>query len=106
MEGMGMSDIALIVIVLVIAIGGLVGVASLLDRRRKGSGAIGPELPEPGPAGRALVWILRLIVAAMLLSVSAGVILRDALWIWIALGLVLLYSLARLLLGIIRLAGK
>jgi hypothetical protein len=103
---MGVSDIALIVIVLVIAIGGLVGVAFLLDRRRKRSGAIGAELPEPGPAGRAFVWILRLIVAAMLLSVIAGVILRDALWIWIALGILLLYSVARLLLGIIRVAGK
>ena len=101
-----MSDIALIVIVLVIAIGGLVGVAFLLDRRRKRSGAIGPELPERGPAGRVFVWILRLIVAAMLLSVIAGVILRDALWIWIALGLLFLYSVARLLLGIIRVAGK
>ena len=60
-----MSDTLFIILVLFVAIGGLVGVAYFLDKRGKKSKPIRPPLPEPGPTGRVLLWIARILVVIM-----------------------------------------
>ena len=100
-----MNDIALIVIVLAAAIGGLAGVAYLLEKRRKVSGAIGPELPELGPIGSVLLWVIRGLVAIMVLSIIGAFAFNISL-AWVAVGSLVVYMIVGRVLQIIRLAGK
>lgn len=101
-----MDDLAYITAVLVVTIGGLAGVAYLLDRRRKTSGAIGPKLPELGPTGRVLLWVIRVLVAIMVLSVIGIFVFGSPLLIWIAAGCLGLYLIVGRVFQVVRLAGK
>ena len=101
-----MSDVVLIVTVLVVAIGGLAGVAYLLDRRRKAHGAIGPELPEIGPVGRVLLWVIRGLIAIMVLAFVIGIALRTTIPVWVAFGCLLLFVPVRLAFRVVRVSGK
>ena len=100
-----MNDIALIVVVLAVAIGGLAGVAYLLERRRKVSGAIGPELPKLGPTGNVLLWVIRGLVVVMVLSII-GAFTYDMSLAWVAVGSLVVYIIIGRVFQIIRLAGK
>ena len=101
-----MNDITYIITVLVVAIGGLAGFAHLLDRRRKTSGAIGTELSEPGPTGRILLWVIRILVVVMVLSVIGTFAFGVPFLIWIAAGCLVLYLVIGRVYQIVRLAGK
>ena len=101
-----MDDVTTIVTVLVIAIGGLVGVAYLLDLRRKASGVVGPQLPELGSIGRALLWVIRGLVVVMVLSII-GVVALGIVWLlWVAVGCLALYLVIARIFQIVRLSGK
>ncbi len=99
------NDIALIVIVLAVAIGGLAGVAYLLERRRKVSGAVGPELPELDPTGKVLLWVIRGLVAVIVLSI-VGAFTFDMSLAWVAVGALIVYVIIGRVFQVIRLAGK
>jgi hypothetical protein len=101
-----MNDVALIVAVLVVAIGGLVAVAYLLERRRKRAGPVGPEPPPPGPLGRALVWVVRGLVAVMVLSLIGFFAFGVIFLVWVAAGCLLAYLVVGRAYQIVRLAGK
>ena len=103
-----MNDVVLIVTVLVVAIGGLAGVAYLLDKRRKTRGAIGPqlELPPLGPVGRGLLWVIRGLVVMMVLAIVVGIAFRVTALIWLAAGCLLVYLLVGWILRVVRLSGK
>ena len=101
-----MNDAALIVAVLVIAIGGIVGFAYLLDRRRIARGPVGPELPPIGPLGRAFLWIRRVLVALMVLSLVGFFALREMALAWVALGCLLAYVVLNRVDSVIRVIGK
>ncbi len=103
-----MNDVVLIVTVLIVAIGGLAGIAYLLDRRQKRHGAIGPrlELPPPGPVGRVLLWVIRALVVMMVLAIVIGIAFRVIALIWLAAGCLLVYVLAGWILRVVRLSGK
>jgi hypothetical protein len=100
------NDVALIVAVLVVAIGGLAGVAYLLDRRRQASGAVGPEIPPPGPIGRALLWTVRALVVIMVLSLVGFFVSRVMALVWVAAGCLLAYLVVGGVYRIVRLAGR
>ena len=101
-----MNDVTLIVTVLVIAIGGLAGVAYLLDRRRKASGAVGPQLPEPGPVGRVLLWVIRGLVVVMILSIIGVLAFGMITLLWVTAGCLVLYLVIGRVFQIVRLSGK
>ena len=101
---MSETDIGLVIAVTGLA--GLFGVAYFLDRRRKRSGPIGPELSKAGPLATTLLWIVRLLVVMMVASVIAFFLLRSLTPIWITLALLLAYVIVGRLYQIARLGGK
>ncbi len=101
-----MSDSLFIIVVMVVAIGGLVGVAYLLERRSKKSRPIGPALPEPSRTGNILFWITRILVAGMVLSIIGFFIYKSQIFLWIAAGFIGLGLLNGLISRVVRLTGK
>lgn len=101
-----MNDVALIVTVLVVAIGGLAGVAYLLERRSRASGAVGPELPQLGPLGRILLWVIRALVAVMVLSIVAAFVFQAIYLGWVAAGALLVCLIVGRVFRIVRAVGK
>jgi hypothetical protein len=101
-----MDDVTLILTVSVIAIGSLAGIAYLLDRRRKASGAVGPELPEIGPVGRVLLWIIRGLVVVMVLSAVGLLVFEIIPLVYVAAGCLAGYLIVGYVFRIVRLAGK
>ena len=101
-----MSDIVFIILVLVVAIGGLVGVAYLLDKRRKKSNPIGSTLPDLGPIGRILLWIARIIVGFMVLSIIGAFVFRYLPLVWFTASCLALYILNGIIFRVVRLTGK
>jgi heme/copper-type cytochrome/quinol oxidase subunit 2 len=101
-----MNDLILIGVVLVIAIGGLVVVASMLEGRRSRSGSTTPELPEPGPVAQILFWIVRILVIMMVLSVIGFFVFKSLTPVWIATGCLITYMIVGRLYQIARMTGK
>ncbi len=101
-----MSGTVTIVLVAVIGIGGLVGVAWLLDRRRRVAGSIGPVLPPPGPSGRLFLWIARGLVAAMVLSILGAFVFRSLTLAWVTATCLLLYIIDGLMYRAVRITRR
>jgi predicted membrane-bound spermidine synthase len=101
-----MDESILILVVLAIAIGGLVGVASLLQRRQIRSKDTRSELPMPGPVAQTLLWAIRLLIVGMVLSVIGFFVFKTLSAVWIALGLLIGYMVIGRLYQIARIAGK
>jgi len=100
-----MSDEMLIIVVLGGAIGGIAGVAYLLDRRNRSSGTSQSMAPEPGSAGYVLMWATRVLVAMMVLLLIAFFVFRSFVFLWIAGGCVLVAMVVGQIRRIIRLGG-
>ncbi len=101
-----MSDSLFIILILVIAIGGLVAAAYLLDKRGKKSKPIGPSLPKPGPVGKVFLWIARILVALMVLSIIGAFVFRSLPLTWFTGGCLALYILDGIIYRIVLLTGK
>ena len=101
-----MNETALVLTVLIIAIGGLAGVAYLLQKRRKGTDPSAPDIPSPGPIGRALFWIVRVLVVLMVLSIISFFVLQSMTFLWVAAILLLAYLVVGRIYQIVLLAGK
>ncbi len=65
-----MIDGFLIIVVVLIAIGGIAGVAYLLDKRGKNADQTPPK---PGPIARVFWWIARILVVLMVLSIIGAI---------------------------------
>ena len=101
-----MSDTLLIIVVLAIAVGGLVAVAYLLDKRGKKSQPIGPTLPESGPIGKLLLWIARIMVALMMLSIIGAFVYRSLALASFTGCCLAIYIIDGIIYRIVRLSGK
>ena len=100
-----MSDRILLIIVPAVALGGLVGIAYLLDQRTKKNQPVGPKLPEPGPLGRSLLWITRALVVIMLLSIIGAFVFKSLALAGVTAGCLALYIINGLIFRAIRLSG-
>lgn len=87
-------------------IGGLIGIAYYLDRRRKNAGPIGPALPEIGPVGRLLLWVGRILVVLMVLSIVGAFVFRSGMLFSITVGCLLLYIVVGVIYRVMRVTGK
>jgi hypothetical protein len=101
-----MSNVLLLIFVPMLALGGLASVAYLLDRRAKKSHLISLKLPEPGPLSRVLLWIARILVAFMILSIVGAFAFRLLALALIAAGCLALYIIDGLIYRSVRLTGK
>jgi len=101
-----MSDKLILILVPVVLIGGLVGVAYLLDKRGKKSEPIGPTLPPPGPIGKILLWIARVLVILMVLSIIGALAFRSLPLAWLTGSFLLMYIIDGTIYRFVRLTGK
>jgi hypothetical protein len=99
------DDTVLVVVVLVAAIGGLAFVARLLEGRRRAKGSA-LELPEFGPIGRAMMWVVRILVVVMVLAIVGFFVLQKLWLMWVAAGTLLLYLVFGRIAQVLRLTGK
>jgi len=100
------DDVLFGIAVVMLAIGGIVGIAYALDAHRKRHGPLGPALPRCGRVGRCLLWGARILVALMVLSVLGAYIFRAPIWVWVTLGCLVLFALDELAYQVVRLTGK
>ena len=101
-----MNNTILVIGVLIVAIGGIGAVAYFLEKRGKKSKPVATDLPELGPKGKVLLWIARILVVLMVLSVIGFFVFRSRSFLWvtgISLGLFAIYGF---IFRIIRLLGK
>lgn len=105
-----MNDAALTILILIVAIGGLAGVAYLLDRRRKSGqkNLLGlPDLERPlGPVGRGLLWTIRVLVFLMVLSFIGFFVFSSVTFLYVAAVCLVIYFLVGRAFRIVRLSGK
>ncbi len=101
-----LEDALFALAVVLVAVGGLIGIAYSLDVRRARHGPIGPRLPPPGAIGRTLWWAARILAGLMLLSVLFAYVLRRPVLAWIALGCLVLFFIDHVVYRVIRLTGK
>jgi hypothetical protein len=101
-----MSDTFVIILVLFVGIGGLVGGAYFLDNRGKKIKPIGPVMPNPGPFGRLLLWIARILVAIMVLSIIGAFVFKSLLLVWITGSCLTFYMVDGIIYRAVRLTGK
>jgi hypothetical protein len=105
-----MNDTALTIGILVVAIGGLAAIAYLIDRRRKSGqeNLLGlPDLGRPlGPVGRGLLWAIRGLVVAMVLSFTGFFVFSSLTYLYVAAACLVLYLVLGRILQIVRLSGK
>ena len=101
-----MENASFAIAVVVLAVGGLLGLAYSLDVRRAHHGPIGPKLPPPGAIGRTCWWAARILVGMMLLAVGLAYLLRLPELAWIAVGCVALFFIDHVIYRVIRLFGK
>ena len=101
-----MSNGLVIILVVVIGIGGLIGGAYLLDRRAKKRDPIGTKLPGPGPLGRILLWIGRILVVLMVLSIIGAFVFKSLFLAWITVGCLTLYIIVGIIYRTILAVGK
>ncbi len=101
-----LEDALFVLAVIIVAVGGLVGIAYSLDVRRERHGPIGPRLPPPGTVGRTLWWAARVLAGLMLLSVLLAHVLHRPVLAWIGIGCLALFFIDHVLYRVIRLTGK
>lgn len=105
-----MSDTLLLIIVPVVALGGLAGVAYWLERRSKKKGPIAnlelPNEPPMGPVGKTLLWASRILIVLMVISVIACFAFKMFWLIWISGGCIVLGLVAGRVGRVARLTGK
>jgi hypothetical protein len=101
-----MNDTMVIIVTAIVGVGGLVGVAYLLDRKRAKSGPIGPTLPAIGPVGIALLWVARVLVVLMVLSIVGAFALQSITLAWFTAFCLVLYIVAGTIYRIVRISGK
>src|SRR5512143_562189 len=101
-----MENALFAIAVVVLAVGGLLGIAYSLDVRRERHGPLGPKLPPPGAIGRACWWAARILVGMMLLSVALAYILHLPDIAWLAVGGLALFFVDHVIYRVIRLTGK
>ena len=105
-----MNDTLLLIIVPVVALGGLAGMAYWLQRRARKNGAIAnlvlPTVKPLCPVGRSLLWVTRILVAIMIISVIAYFVFGSLWIIWIAFGSVALRLIVGWVGRFVRLTGK
>lgn len=101
-----MSNTLLVVVVLVCAIGGIGAVAYFLDKRSKKSNLPAADLPEPGSKGKAMLWIIRVMVVLMVFSIIGFFVFRSRSFL-VAAGIILgIYVIIGYIFRITRLLGK
>jgi hypothetical protein len=102
-----MDNTTVNLIIVLVVLAALAGFAYFLDWRRKRYGTtIGPALPDLGPIGKALLWIVRGSVIGMILSILGLLVLQQYFLIWILIGCVVVFIITNNLLRIVRIAGK
>ncbi|KAA3665449.1 MAG: hypothetical protein DWQ04_00555 [Chloroflexi bacterium] len=101
-----MNDVILPIICFAIPIGGLIAIIALLARRRKSTGKGIAELPELGPKGRGLLWIIRVLVVLMVLSLIGLYVFSSLFYLYAAAGCLVIYFVIGRIYQIARLAGK
>lgn len=101
-----MNDVLVVVLGLVIAMGGLIAVATLLEKRSKKSGPNKLTLPEAGPTAKKYVWITRALVTLLVLSIVGVFVFRSIELAWFAGACMLIYFIAGTIARFTRLIGK
>jgi len=101
-----MGNTFFIVLVLIVAIGTVVGVAYLLDKRGKQSRPANPSFPELGPIGKALMWVARILVVLMILSIIGAFAFRSLTLVSLTGGCLGLYLIDGLIYRAYRSNGK
>jgi hypothetical protein len=101
-----MNDTLFIILVLFVAIGCLVGVAYFLDKRGKKSKPIRPSLPEPGPTARILLWIARILVVIIVLSIIGAFVFSSLSLAWVTAGCLFLYIVDGIIYRMVLMTGK
>ena len=101
-----MSNSLVIILVVVIGIGSLVAVAFFLDQRRKKSGPVGPAWPPLGPFGKLLLWIARILVGLMVLSIIGAFVFRSLILVLVTAFSLALYLVVGFVYRIVRAAGR
>ncbi len=101
-----MEEVLIVIAVIVLALGGIVGIAYSLDARRRRHGILGPKLPPAGSIGRLLWWVARLLATAMVVLVASAYLFKAPELAWLAaVGLVLFFA-DHVAYRIVRLTGK
>ena len=101
-----MNDILLIILVLVVAMGGVMGVAYLLDKRGKKPKSAARTLIELGPLGRAVVLVGKVLLGLTVTSLICTFAFNSLPFAWLSASWLALYVLDGLIYRIIRLTGK
>jgi hypothetical protein len=101
-----MSSIFFIIFVSVIAIGTILGIAYILDKRGKQSKSANPALLKLGPIGIVLIWVARTSVVLMILSIIGAFVFRSLPLISFAGSCLGLYILDGIIYRVIRSTGK
>ncbi len=105
-ECSSMEDLLLAIAVVILALGGLLGVAYSLDVHGSRHGSFGRRLRPPGPVGRALWWTARVLVAAMTITVASAHLFRVPSWAWLTLVGFALFVIDHTAYRIVRITGK
>src|SRR5690349_20257123 len=100
-----MSSAFLIVLVLVVGLGGLFGLAWLLDRRGRKAREV-QSLPKPGPIARTLLWVARILMLMTVLSIVGAFLLQSKELVWFAGDCLVLYIVDGILYRIMRASGR
>ena len=80
--------------------------AYFLDKRSKKSKPAAADLPEPDSKGKVMLWIIRILVVLMVLSIIGFFVFRSRSFLWvtgISLGI---YVIIGYIFRIVRLLGK
>ncbi len=101
-----MDNAVLIIFVLVTGLGGLFGPAWLLDRRGRKARESRAPLPEPGPIGRILLWIARILILLCILSVIGAFLFQSKELVWFAGDCLIMYIVAGILYRIMLVSGR
>lgn len=101
-----MSDTLMLILVPVVLIGGLVAAAYFLDNRGGKSRPAEIVLPAPGPISNILLWIVRILVVVMVLSIIGAFVLRSMSLVWFTGTCIGVYVVIGLIYRFVRLAGK
>ena len=101
-----MTDTLFIILVIISAVGTLLGVAYILDRRGKKSNPAANTLPHLGPVGQMLLWVARILIAVMIISIIGSFVFDSLALVWLSASCLALYILDGILYRIIRATGK
>jgi hypothetical protein len=101
-----MTDTLFIILVLIVAIGAVVGVAYLLDKPGKKSNAAANTLPKTGTVGNMLLWIARILGVVVILSIVGAFVFNSLPLVWLAASCLTLYILDGIIYRIVRSSGR